>query len=170
MAGRRPRTVVMFAAAAAWLLGLFAPGVTTASPAFPDGPAFLAPRAALDAPYIGINWPPGASSVQLTWEHVVDTEYYEIYRGTSPYSEIGVAPANQIGDLPAQAYGQGSPVIYDDDGVDRYVDGDPSSTVRVIGDPRTNYFWVVQGRTAGGASSEPSNLVGEFDFAMVSGI
>jgi hypothetical protein len=169
MVRRRLRSLVVTAVTAALLLAFLFPSVTAASPASPDEDSPLAPQAALDPPDISIGWTPGSTSVELSWPHVVDTAFYAIYRSTAPYAQMGVAPTNQIDDLPGQAYGQGSIVTYDDAGVDNYPGDGTLTTVQVIGNPQTNYFWVVQGRTASGDPSGASNLVGEFSFAVMKG-
>lgn len=153
----------------ALLLALLVPAVAGAAPSEPDSTGWLAPWAVPDPPVVSVERA-ATSNARLYWPHVgQDAAYYEIYRSTGPYPEPGVAPANRVQDLPAGAYGIGSTVEHIDDGVDRYDADGTTATVVVIGDAQTNYFWVVQSRSTGGETSGASNLVGEFDFALVKG-
>ena len=148
----------MALAVGAMLLGLSA----TTAWARPDEPA-----AAPEPPYIFIMR--SGSSAKLSWEHVLESDYYEVWRSDGlPYFDPAASQGNRIADLPAGAYGAGSIVEYPDDGIDRFAADGTVGPVTVIGDPAHNYFWVVRGRNGDGAS-EPSNRVGEFDFAVVKG-
>ncbi len=155
-------------AAVVLFLACLRPHVALAYPPGPDAAVVSAPQAAIDAPYIRIKRVTNTNNADLSWSHVYGTEYYEIYRSTQPYPQPGVAPANRINDFDARAFGDGSIVDYVDDGVDRYSTDGTLATVKVIGDPATNYFWLVQGRS-GPDVSGGSNLVGEFDFSLAKG-
>ncbi len=161
------------------IAALLAPGGAAArvQDPIPDGldvPALdglIGPAAAPEAPWISVARMPNTPNALLSWEHVIESEAYQVWRGTAPYFEPGSGAGNQIRYIPAGAYGQGSIIEYTDDGVDRYAagTGDPLlPTVQVIGDPATNHFWVVRGQNGDGVSGN-SNRVGEFDFALVQG-
>lgn len=126
------------------------------------------PQAAPVAPWIGIERVPGTNYTLLSWEHLVENDGYEIWRGTTPYFDPDLGEGNQI---QYQPKGPGGFITFIDTGVDWYYNppADPQlPPVQVIGDPATNYFWVVRGRNSDGVS-ENSNRVGEFDFALVAG-
>lgn len=139
-----------------------------------DGPVLdglIVPAAAPVAPEISVARVPNTANALLSWEHVIESEAYQVWRGIAPYFDPAQGQGNQIAYLPAGAYGQGSIIEYTDDGVDRYSAGSSDTllpTIQVIGDPATNYFWVVRGQNGDGVS-ENSNRVGEFDFALVKG-
>lgn len=137
--------------------------------AYPADPA-LGPEAAIDAPRIQIERVPNTNNARLYWSHVEGTDFYEVYRATVPYpAPAANSTTNRIDDLPATGYGYGSLVEVTDNGVDRYAGDTTLATVQVIGNPQVNYFWIVQGRTSSGDVSGGSNIVGEFDFALVKG-
>ncbi len=146
-----------------------------AHPAAPDldlprDPALTisSPSGSPEAPLVQIELAPNPAHVRLYWGHLIENEFYEIYRSPVPYFEPGVAPANRILDLSSGGYGSGSVIEIVDDGVDRYAVDGVVGPVQVIGDVNHNYFWAVQAR-AGGSVSGVINYVGEFDFALVKG-
>lgn len=127
----------------------------------------LEPSSAPEPPFISITR--AGANAKLNWEHVLESQNYEVWRSDGlPYFDPAASQGNRIADLPAGAYGAGSIVEYIDDGIDRYAADGTVGPVTVIGDDAHNYFWVVRGRNGDGAS-EPSNRVGEFDFAVVQG-
>lgn len=128
------------------------------------------PLSVPDAPAISITRS-GATGAGIAWEHVgPDAAYYEVYRSTQPYPVIGVAPTNQVKELPAgPAYGIGSPFGWTDTGVDQYPADGTVGPVQPVGDVNTNYFWVVQSRSSSAQTSGYWNIVGEFDFALTRG-
>ncbi len=101
------------------------------------------------------------NSVDLGWTHQLDSAAYEVWRDTAPY----FTPAGQgvrVGTVEAGFVSQGASFGFTDDGAQ------PPPPVQIIGDPAVNYFWVVRSRNGDGVS-EPSNRVGEFDFALTPG-
>jgi hypothetical protein len=83
----------------------------------------------------------------LSWPHQPPNTSYQVWRDTAPYF-------TPVGDPVATLTATGDALTYEDP--DR------------IGDPDVNYFWVVRGVVAGGASGS-SNQVGEFDFRLALG-
>ena len=83
----------------------------------------------------------------LSWPDTPAYASYQVWRDTSPY----FTPA---GDPVATLAATGGPLKYED--------------ANRIGDPDVNYFWVVRGVIAGGASGV-SNRVGEFDYRLAPG-
>ena len=111
----------------------------------------------------------GTNYAKLSWLHVLEANYYEVWRATAPYFNPPGA-GNEIREINAGPYGVGQTVTYTDDGVDRYAgDGTIPTVQQVIGDVNVNYFWVVRSRNTGGEVSGNSNRVGEFDFNLVPG-
>ncbi len=88
----------------------------------------------------------GATDAALSWLHVAPDTSYQVWRDTSPY----FLPSGQ-GTLAQTLAATPGTMTWTDSGK--------------IGDATTNYFWVVRGVLAGGASG-PSNRVGEFDFDL----
>lgn len=128
-----------------------------------------APQGAPEPPWVEIERAPNPAHVRLYWWHLIENEYYEIYRSTIPYFVPRLAPSNRILDLSASGYGSGFIIVETiDDGIDRYAADGTLDPVQVIGDVNHNYFWAVQART-GGSGSGVINFVGEFDFALVKG-
>lgn len=128
----------------------------------------LAPSAAPEAPWVEIERAANPAHARLFWWHLIENEYYEIYRSPVPYFEPGDTRANRILDLSAGGYGSGSIVETIDDGIDRYALDGVVGPVQVIGDVANNYFWAVQARSGDGVSGVV-NYVGEFGFALVPG-
>lgn len=126
------------------------------------------PASAPVAPWINVARVSSTNNAVLSWEHMDENDAYQVWRGTAPYFDPAQGQGNQIAYIPAGPYGSGAIIDYTDDGVDRYADDGSLPTVQVIGDPATNYFWVVRGQNGEGVS-ENSNRVGEFDFALVAG-
>lgn len=85
----------------------------------------------------------------LSWQHVSPNTSYQVWRDTSPYF-LPDGEGTLAQTLPAAP------------GTMTWTDGGK------VGDPATNYFWVVRGVVAGGASG-PSNRAGEFDFSLTRG-
>lgn len=100
----------------------------------------------------------------LSWPHALDSSQYEVWRGTAPYFD----PAEEAGTgvlvttQDAGFVGAGASFEFTDDGAN------PPPPVQVIGDPATNYFWVLRARNGDGPS-ELSNRVGAFDFSLTPG-
>ncbi len=102
------------------------------------------------------------SAAALSWPHRLDSASYEVWRGTAPYFDPATAGV-QVASVDAGFRGLiGPDMAFTDDGMV------PPPPVTIIGDPATNYFWVVRSRNGDGAS-EISNRVGEFDFGLVAG-
>lgn len=99
------------------------------------------------APTVAISQ--NSADAALSWPHVAPNTSYEVWRDTSPYFQ----PSGQ--GMLVQTLAAAPGVMFWPD-------------TNKIGDPTTNYFWVVRGVLAGGASG-PSNRVGEFDFALTQG-
>ncbi len=115
------------------------------------------------APNVGIGRGAG-SSADLRWSHLEPDTSYDVWRGASPYFD----PASQgtkAGSVDASGAGYlvGATVTFNDSGA-----GAVPPPV-VIGDPATNYYWVVRGANWRGVSPN-SNRVGEFDFALTPGV
>ena len=89
------------------------------------------------------------SDASLSWQHTSPNTSYQVWRDSSPYflpTGEGTL-AQTLAALP---------------GSNTWTDGGK------IGNAELNYFWIVRGILAGGASG-PSNRVGEFDFPLVKG-
>jgi len=127
-----------------------------------------APQGSPEAPWVEIKRAPNPAYVRLFWVHLIENDYYEIYRSPVPYFEPGDTRANRILDLSAGGYGSGSEIPVIDDGIDRYALDGVVGPVQVIGDVANNYFWAVQARAGDGVSGV-INYVGEFDYALVKG-
>ena len=84
-----------------------------------------------------------SADVRLTWS---GSGVFDVWRGTSPYFQPGDAGSMQIGA-----------------GVTS-----PFTAAGVLGDPATNYSFLVLARNACGASG-PSNRTAEFDFGLTPG-
>ena len=82
----------------------------------------------------------GEMSVRLTWDESSNATSYNIYRGTTPFFSP-VIPIENTSDL-------------------TYVDHNS------IGDPNTNYYYVVTAVSAAG-ESDISNRIGEFDYELI---
>ncbi len=104
----------------------------------------------------------GDASARLSWPHSLDSSQYEVWRGTAPYFDPDAGGAALVTTVDAGFRGAGPGFEQADDGTS------PPPAVQIIGDPATNYFWVVRSRNGDGAS-EPSNRVGEFDFRLTPG-
>jgi hypothetical protein len=89
------------------------------------------------------------TTADLTWQQIAPNTSYQVWRGTTPYF-LPPDEGTLAQTLPATPGSMG----YPDAGR--------------IGDPLTNYFWVVRGVLAGGTSGS-SNRVGEFDFSLTRG-
>ncbi len=102
------------------------------------------------------------SAAALSWPHRLDSASYEVWRGTAPYFDPATAGV-QVAGVDAGFRGTIGPNM-------AFVDAGtvPPPPVTIIGDPATNYFWVVRSRNGDGVS-EVSNRVGEFDFGLVAG-
>ncbi len=98
----------------------------------------------------------------LSWPHQLDSSQYEVWRGTSPYFDPDAAEGALVSTVDAGFVGAGASFQFTDDGAT------PPPPVQIIGDPGTNYFWVLRSRNRDAASGL-SNRVGEFDFALVAG-
>jgi len=88
---------------------------------------------------------------RLTWNQdppSPDHDYW-VWRSLSPYYDFMQLPSDDYRLKPPT-----SP--YDDPGT--------------VGNPDMNYFYQVRGVNSCDYTSEPSNLVGEFDFTIVPGI
>lgn len=86
-----------------------------------------------------------AADVRLSWTASSGAATYQLHRKTVPYF-VPVPPAYRVtGGL-----------SYDDLGA--------------LGNPAANHYYVVQSACDSGFSSQPSNRVGEFDFALVRGV
>ena len=119
--------------------------------AFASSDQQLAPITDDDVNLVQVCFGPGAPTVsaaqldattlRLSWPAVAGAGEYRVYRGTTPYF-TPTEPAYQV--LTA--------TTFDDPGV--------------IGDPNTQYYYVVQSACPGGASSGASNRVGAYDFAL----
>ncbi len=98
----------------------------------------------------------GGNALVLTWTHSSVYTSYEIWRYTSPYFDLVAPPAAVVasGLPPAGCTLSGSGISCP------LSDG--------IGDPDTNYFYVVRGILATG-SGVNSNRTGEFDFRLAPG-
>lgn len=102
------------------------------------------------------------SAAALSWPHRLDSASYEVWRSTAPYFDPEAAGV-QVGSVDAGFRGTAGPdMAFTDDGTV------PPPAVTIIGDPATNYFWVIRSRNGDGVS-EVSNRVGEFDFSLVAG-
>jgi hypothetical protein len=84
-----------------------------------------------------------STDVRLTWS---GTGVFDVWRGTSPYFTPGDAGSERIG------AGMTSPF----------------TAAGVLGDPATNYTFLVLAQNACG-SSDPSNRTAEFDFSLTPG-
>ncbi len=84
-------------------------------------------------------------TVRLSWNDDADYTHYDIWRDTAPYFTPGAAPYATV--TPPPNY-------FDDAGA--------------LGDPATNYFYLVEGRLATSGSLF-SGRTDEFDFALVVG-
>ncbi|MDW8319671.1 MAG: C25 family cysteine peptidase, partial [Anaerolineae bacterium] len=102
------------------------------------------------------------AGVRLSWPHLLDSSQYEVWRGTAPYFDPDAAEGVLVSTVDAGFVGAGASFQFTDDGAT------PLPPVQIIGDPATNYFWVVRSRNRDAASGL-SNRVGEFDFALVPG-
>lgn len=110
-------------------------------PATPaDGTVEAAPPA---APDVSISHP-AATTARLQWSPVTDVAQYLIYRSTAPYFTPAPSPF---------ATDTASP--HEDNGA--------------VGDPATNYYYVVRSACSSGMKSAISNRVGEFDFTLLPG-
>lgn len=103
----------------------------------------------------------GADAV-LSWSHQLDSSQYEVWRGTAPYFDPDAAEGDLVSTVDAGFVAAGASFQFTDDGTN------PPPPVQIIGDPDTNYFWVLRSRNRDAASGL-SNRVGEFDFALVAG-
>jgi hypothetical protein len=150
---------------------LLAPQLATAAPSGPEDTASRSamPGSAPEAPYILIERVLGADSALLWWDHVSESDYYQVHRGTTPYFDPLQGQGNQIADIDCVPCGAGDIPSYQDDGQDRFSADGTLAPVQVIGYVSTNYYWIVRGRNEGGEVSEVSNRVGEFDFGLVAG-
>ena len=128
----------------------------------------LGAKAAPVAPEIAVERVLNTHNARLSWLHVIESTAYQVWRGTSPYFDPDAGQGNQIQEIPAAPFGQGTIVLFTDDGVDHYPADGTIPPVTVIGNVTTNYFWVVRGANSDGVSGN-SNLVGEFDFQLVPG-
>lgn len=102
------------------------------------------------------------ADAMLSWSHQLDSSQYEVWRGTAPYFDPDAAEGALVSTVDAGFVGAGAAFSFTDDGAT------PPPPVQIIGDPATNYFWVVRSRNRD-ATSGLSNRVGEFDFALVAG-
>jgi hypothetical protein len=152
---------------AAIVLGMLLGGGLPAA-ASEQTPAPESPWAAPDPPDVAIKRVAGTNNVELSWLHVLEANYYDVWRGTAPYFNPP-GQGNKIKEINAAPYGQGQTVRYTDTGADNYPGDGTIPTVQVIGDVATNYFWVVRSRNTGGEISDNSNRVGEFDFRLAAG-
>lgn len=106
----------------------------------------------------------GAGAAALSWPHQLDSASYEVWRGTAPYFDPAAGGGVLVTTAEAGFRGAaGPPIIFDDDGS---LPG--PGAVTVIGDPATNYFWLVRARNGDGVSGF-SGRAGEFDFALAPG-
>lgn len=119
-------------------------------------------------PRISIARDTDPNDAVLNWEHEFENTGYQVWRGKKPYFDPWAGEGGQIAYRSAEACGQPCSFAVSDDGVDRYPADGTLPEVQVIGDPATNYFWVVRGENADGPSAN-SNRVGEFDFALMAG-
>ena len=101
------------------------------------------------APDLDIAIDSNPLDVELSWTTHINNAGYVPWRSTTSYFSPEDAGATQLDTLPGT--------------VSSYVD--PNH----IGDAAVNYFYLVEAFNVGAASSVTSNLVGEFDFAIVPG-
>ncbi len=100
----------------------------------------------------------------LSWPHQLDSAAYEVWRATAPYFDPAADEGVLVTTVEAGFRGAaGPPIAFADDGT---LPG--PGAVTVIGDPGTNYFWLIRARNGDGVSG-PSNRTGEFDFALTPG-
>jgi hypothetical protein len=91
------------------------------------------------------------SAIELSWQDNSPGMVYEVWRSTDPY----LSPDDGTSTLEDEQVGEGAPLLWEDSAG--------------VGDPGTNYFYIVRVRTAGGEDLGWSNRVGEFDFGIVPG-
>jgi hypothetical protein len=105
------------------------------------------------APVVAISR--SGNNVVLTWQHAAQNTSYQVWRGVTPYfTPVGDGAAN-IGDgATGNCNNAGGTITCVD--------------TAVLGDPATNYFYLVRSLNAAGAAAD-SNRVGEFDFALQPG-
>lgn len=106
----------------------------------------------------------GGSYVSLAWPHELDSAAYELWRATSPYftPDLDAGEGVLVDTVPAGFVSRGATLTVEDDGEP------PTPPVTLIGDPETNYFWVLRSINGDGVSA-PSQHVGEFDFSLTPG-
>ncbi len=102
--------------------------------------------------------------VSLAWPHELDSAEYELWRATSPYFTPGLDAGEGVlvDTVPAGFVSRGATLTVEDDGEP------PTPPVTLIGDPESNYFWVLRSVNGDGVSA-PSKRVGEFDFSLKPG-
>jgi hypothetical protein len=86
----------------------------------------------------------GATTASLTWSAVANAGQYRLFRDTAAYFSPD-EPAYQVTDA----------LDFSDAGA--------------AGDPDVNHFYVVKAGCSSGFAGDPSNRVGEFDFALAAG-
>lgn len=96
------------------------------------------------APILGIL-KLNATDVQLSWTASSGVATYQLHRNTAPYF-VPVPPAYRV------------------------MGGLSTDDLGALGNPAANNYYVVQSVCASGFSSQPSNRVGEFDYALVRGV
>lgn len=84
-----------------------------------------------------------ATDLTLSWPGISGAAEYDIFRGTSPYFTPSALPLDTI---PGSSY----------------------TDAGVMGDASTNYYYVVKSVCDSGFSSQNSNRVGEYDYALSS--
>jgi uncharacterized repeat protein (TIGR01451 family) len=105
------------------------------------------------APVVAVNR--SGNNVVLTWQHAAQNASYQVWRGVTPYFTPAGDGAANIGDgATGNCSNAGGTITCND--------------TAAIGDPVTNYFYLVRSLNAAGASAD-SNRVGEFDFALQPG-
>jgi hypothetical protein len=127
----------------------------------------MGPEAAPFPPYVLIAR--NGSAVDLTWDHVIEAKYYEVYRGAAPYFDPALGQGNRIKDVNCIWCGNGTILVAQDTGIDEYAGDGVVPMVQVVGDVANNYFWAVRSRNEANEVSGIQNRVGEFDFRLVAG-
>jgi hypothetical protein len=114
--------------------------------------AFSTPHPAPVMPNLAIAR--SGAAVRLSWSDNVANKSYEVWRSTAPYLSPGATDTSIIANAPSNCVREGGAIICEDSGV--------------IGNPSTNYFYLVRAGNATNASVD-SRRVGEFDFALTPG-
>ena len=130
------------------------PGLTWANDAQSGSPHEISLSASAAPPVApAVTATRSGSAIVLTWPHASANASYQVRQGTSPYFTPG--SGSLVGDgATGNCANNGVTVT--------------CTNVNAIGNPATNYFFVVRAFNAGGASVD-GNRVGEFDFGLTPG-